>query len=325
MKNLVKHVQDINSQRKMWQTDSVIIVGVSGGPDSMCLVDVLQKIANKSSVTIVIAHVNYGLRGSDSLADERLVKKYAKKYNIICEVLTCDDSLEGSENEWRNIRYDFFKKILLKHGATKIAVAHTKNDQAETILGHLLRGSGLQGLSGMRQSSEDNIIRPLLTVLREDVLEYCHKYDIAYNFDKTNEDTTFMRNRLRKKLIPELVKSYNPKIIDTLASTATIIADDQNLLESLQEEFWNTKKKDKNITFSASKFLLKHPSEQRLALRTMIGQLRGTLVDIESNFIEELRKVISSTKNKHQVIHTKDLKMIKNNDTVEFMKLETNS
>jgi len=324
MKNLIKHVKDVNSRLNMWQSDSIIVVGVSGGPDSICLVDVLRKIAEKSNITIIIAHVNYGLRGSDSVADEKLVSEYAKKYSIICEILVCSECSHGGENEWRDIRYDFFRKILLKYSATKIAVAHTKNDQAETVLGHLIRGSGLQGLSGMRQSLDSGIIRPLLTASRDDVLEYCDSYKISYNIDKTNEDITFMRNRLRKELIPKLAKSYNPGIIDTLASTARIIADDQDFLESIQEEFWCVREND-NITFSASEFLLKHPSQQRLALRTIIGQLRGDLTDIEEGFIEELRKVISSMKNKHQIIHTKDLKMMKNNDTVEFVKLKAGS
>ncbi len=323
MKNLVKHVQDVNSQKKMWQPTDTIIVGVSGGPDSMCMVDVLRKIAKKTGLTIVIAHVNYGLRGNDSINDEKLVQKYAQKYGIDCQTLVCEKKSSGSENEWRNIRYDFFKKVAKIYKTNKVAVAHTKNDQAETLLGHLIRGSGLQGLSGMRQNSNTGIIRPLLTVLRSDVLQYCKKNNITYNIDKTNEDITFMRNRLRNELIPEITKSYNPKIIDTLASTTMIIADEQNFLESLQEEFWH--EKDNNIIFSTSEFLSKHPSQQRLALRTMIKQLRGGLVDIESGFIEELRKMISSTKNKHQTIYAKDLKMMKNNDIVEFVKTEANS
>ena len=319
MKNLVKHVQDVNSQKKMWQPTDIIVVGVSGGPDSMCMVDVLRRIAQKTEVTIIIAHVNYGLRGNDSINDEKLVQEYALKYNIDYEVFVCEDASEGSENQWRDIRYNFFKKVLAKYDANKIAVAHTKNDQAETLLGHLIRGSGLQGLSGMRFCSENNIIRPLLSALRKDVLKYCDEQKISYNIDKTNEDTIFMRNRLRRELIPGIAKSYNSKIIETLASTAMTIADDYDFLKTVQKEFW-TSKKD-YITFSADDFLLRHPSQQRLALRTIIEQLRGSLVDIESSFIEEMRKVISSTKNKHQVIYTKDLKMMKNNDTVELMKL----
>ncbi len=322
MKNLIKYVQDINFQKKMWQSDEKVVVGVSGGPDSMCLVDILQKISQKANLTIIIAHVNYGLRGDDSLADEQLVKKYAKKYNIICEVLVCGDNIaKGGENLWRNIRYDFFKKIVTKYEANKIAIAHTKNDQAETVLGHLIRGSGLQGLSGMRQKSDNNIIRPLLTILRDDVLKYCNDYNILYNIDKTNKNTVFVRNKLREELIPELIHSYNPNIIDVLANTAMIIADDQNFLEIVQQKFWRVESINNSIIFSASKFLSKHPSQQRLALRTIIQQIRGNLVDIEIGFIEELRKTIASVKNKNQVVNMKNLKMMKNNDTVRFVKL----
>jgi len=323
MKSLVKHIQNMNAQKQMWQSDNIIIVGVSGGPDSICLVDVLRKIADKSNLIIIMAHVNYGLRGNDSASDEQLVKKYAKKHSIICETLVCEDISGGSENSWREIRYAFFKKVCAKHGAIKVAVAHTKNDQAETVLCHLLRGSGLQGLSGMQYYSKNNIIRPLLGVTRNDVLEYCAKYNIAYNIDKTNEDTSFMRNRVRKDLIPELAKLYNPQIIDILATTAMIVADDQDFLKNTKDEFWHVKNDKTNITFSAKEFLSKHISVQRRTLRTIIDKLCGSLVNIESNFIEELRKMISSTKNKHKIIYTKDLKMMKNDDTVEFVKLKT--
>ncbi len=318
MKNLVKYVQNIRARHMLWNAGDTIVMGVSGGPDSMCLFDVMLNIANKANLKLVVAHVNYGLRGKESKSDQKLVEQYAKKNGTICESLVCLENCGQNEKDWRNMRYDFFAKMTKKYTAECIVVAHTKNDQAETLLLHLLRGSGLNGLSGMRVRSENNIVRPLLTVERRDILAYCDNNEIPYNIDNSNMDTALTRNAIRNNLIPYLAKEFNPQIIDTLANTATIIADDYDFLVQQKDVFWQINTDNNNIIFSADIFLQKKPSQQRLSLRTMIQQMQKTLVDIENGLIEEMRIVIASTKSKHQIISTKNLKMMKKGDTVEL-------
>ena len=318
MKNLIKHVQNNNFLHKMWHDGDVIVLGVSGGPDSMCLLDVLARIAKKELLTIVVAHVNYGLRGEDSINDQVLVEDMAKHYGFVCATKECLDMAKGSEVMWRKVRYDFFGELLDKYGASVVAVAHNKNDQAETLLLRLLRGSGLVGLSGMRWHSKTNIIRPFLNVSRDDILKYCKERSLPYNLDKTNNDNSYTRNNVRNNLLPYLEKEFNPKIIDVLANSAMTIADDYAVLRENVVVFWEYIEEDKKIIFATQEFLKEESSLQRLSLRIMIKVLRGTTKNIEKGFIEELRKIIASTKGKNQEFVGKNLKMVKKGGTVEL-------
>ncbi len=316
MKNLVKHVQNNNALHHMWRDGDVIVVGVSGGPDSMCLLDVMARIAAKEHLTIVVAHVNYGLRGEASVADQVLVVRAAERYGFACETKECVDMQVGSEALWRAVRYDFFTSVCAKYGAHAVAVAHNKNDQAETLLLHLLRGSGLAGLSGMQWRSQRDIIRPLLSVSRAAIVSYCTDQKVNYHTDTTNEDCAYTRNAIRNNLLPYLAEEFNPDIVDTLSHTATLIADDYATLETSVPVFWTCDAGEKEITFCAQTFMEHNLSLQRLSLRMMIAAVRGTTQDIDRGTVEEIRKMIASTKNKKQQFHGKDLKMVKKGDTV---------
>jgi tRNA(Ile)-lysidine synthase len=323
MKNLVKQVQNVNSRHLLWTEGDILILGVSGGPDSMCLFDIMCQIAKKRELTIIVAHINYGLRGDNSDDDQKKVEEYSKSQNIICEtyIYTGKDS---DENTLRIVRYDFFAQLFKKYNASGILVAHTKNDQAETLLLHLLRGSGLQGLSGMKVKTQNNIIRPLLYVQRTDILKYCADNNIDYNIDKSNDEVFYVRNKVRNNLIPYLEKEFNPQIIDVLAKTTQTVAEDYDFLEKQNKTFWKYNSEDKKIIFSAKYFSKQHTSVQRYSLRTMILQISGNIMNIESGFVEELQKVLLSGKNKHQEITGKNLKMLRKGDIVELTCLSKN-
>lgn len=318
MKNLVKFVQNFNALNGLWNRGDMIIVGVSGGPDSMCLLDVLAKIAKKEDLTIVVAHVNYGLRGESSEGDESLVKKTAHQYGFACEVKKCNDGMRGSEAHWRNIRYNFFSQLQKKYRANVVAVGHTKNDQVETFLLRLLRGSGLKGLSAMQFKNEKKVIRPLLRVDRVDVLDYCDQNKISYRIDVSNDNNDFTRNKVRNHLIPLLKNEYNIQIVEVLARTALTLTEDYDYLSKSITPFWQYDADHKLITFEAEVFNVEHISVQRMALRQMISMLQGATIDIEKGFIDELQKAIRSSKGKNQEIIGKDLKMHKKGDKVEL-------
>jgi tRNA(Ile)-lysidine synthase len=319
MKNLVKYVQNINANNALWSNGDTIVIGVSGGPDSMCLLDVMYNISQKTNIKLIIAHVNYGLRGEDSDADTKLVQKIANKYNIICETLVCSKNILQGENEWRNIRYNFFVKILEEYQSQSIAIAHNKNDQVETLLLHLFRGSGLNGLSAMKFKN-NNVIRPLLQVQKQDILEYCERNNLQYNIDKTNNDIKFTRNKIRNNLIPYLQNNFNEEIIDILAKTAQNISEDYDLLNKSQKQFWQFNKQSNTIIFEVEDFKMQHMSQQRTSLRIMISQVKGDVVDIQMGFVDELIKAIISTKNKHQEVSSKYLKMHKKGGTVKLVR-----
>lgn len=309
MKNLIKYTQNTNALYHLWHSGDVLIIGVSGGPDSMCLLDVMVHIAQKEHLSLIVAHVNYGLRGNDSLDDQKLVQNTAKKHNLVCEILEYKGDLSGGEALFRDIRYTFFAQLKEKYRAYATVVGHTKNDQAETMLLHLLRGSGLRGMGGMRMKSSQDIIRPFLRIRREDIVAYCDAHNVRFHIDKTNKNIIYTRNCVRNELLPLLEKKYNPHIIDTLADTATLIADDYNALTEYLVPFWHINDTKKSLIFDRDVFLAQHIALQRLALRSMIIQLCGHVVNIEKGFIEELRHALTCDKNKPQKICGKDLKM----------------
>jgi len=367
MTNLIKKIQSFSGRYGLWEENSKIIVGVSGGADSVCLLDVLAKLAVKYNLKLRITHVNYGLRGKDSDRDEKFVRKLAGKYGLGVSVLKCnviinkvkettdgfqipltpfskgENSGKGGvnlENRLREIRYDFFEKVRKRKKYNLIAVAHNRDDQAETVLMRVLRGAGLQGLAAMRPKSTPSVlrtsppqrggedffvIRPLLNTNRKGILGYLKENKLKYQIDITNKDTKIFRNKIRHRLIPYLEKNYNPNIKKSLADMALVIADDYDYLlangeRMLKQINANANRKSKFI-FSAEKFKKLHPAIQRQCLRQIIFQVKADLTDIEAGHIEEVIKIVRSEKNKTQIIKFKGLKIEKKDDKVSVIKL----
>jgi tRNA(Ile)-lysidine synthase len=212
------------------------VVAISGGPDSVALARALARLP------IVLAHVNHMLRGAESDADEEFVKSLASR----CRVLRVDTAAEAQkrgqnlEATARDLRYAWFAQVAREEGAAWVAVAHTADDQAETVLFRLLRGSGVEGLRGMsaRRPLEGSVVllRPLLDIRRRDVLAYLEAHGLAYRQDSSNLDTTFTRNRLRRELIPQLEREYNPALVDALCRLGKQAAEVQAEMRPLAEE-----------------------------------------------------------------------------------------
>ncbi len=295
----------------MWHDGATLIIGVSGGPDSMCLLDIMMRIARKEHLTIIVAHVNYHLRNADSNADEQLVAKTAKRYGMHYHTLHVKKNHSTSENALRKTRYAFFEELRIRYHACATIVAHTQNDQAETILLHLLRGTGLRGLRGMTFMSSTHIARPLLEVSRATVHDYLVAQDIPFRIDVTNTDLSYTRNRIRHHLIPYLARYYNPNIVATLARTAHILEH-----STTPPPFWHIDHASHTTTFSAKHFASLSLPEQRNALHTIITALCDQSPHITKSHIDELRKIISSTKTKTPRFTSKHLKLTKKNDTV---------
>ena len=339
MQNLTKKIQSTAHQYNLWQKNSKIILGVSGGPDSVCMLDIFSRIKKTYSLELRIVHVNYGLRGKDSERDEKFVRDLASKYGLEIEVLNVaaenNSKVEPltsrkkslrlnlkpgsikmpSENELRNIRYDFFEKIRQDNKFDLIAIAHNLDDQAETFLMRLLRGSGLEGLSAMKYKNA-SIIRPLLGTTRKEILDYLKKEKLKHRTDKTNKTGLFLRNRVRNNLLPLLEKDFNPNIKKTLFDSTLAIAEDFSLLQELTEKAY-----PKNGELSVSKLTKLHPALQKRVLLRAIAEKKLDKKDVRSSHIEEILKVINSTKGKNQVVVFKGLKMTRKGDRVTISKL----
>ena len=201
----------------------VIVAAVSGGPDSVYLL--LGKLAREKGTRVVVGHVNYGTRGKDSLKDQVLVEKIGKIYGYETDIIVIESGKMagarvgirgrfpvGFEQSAREIRYRFLKDLSGKTGAEGIALAHTADDQVETILMRVFEGAGIGGLKGIPREAADGIVRPILDVWKEDILDYLKKRKIPYRIDRSNADVRFERNWVRAVLLPLLVKRYGKSV-----------------------------------------------------------------------------------------------------------------
>lgn len=323
MSAFIKTIQNTAHTHKLWSQGSKILVGVSGGPDSICLLDILVFLSKKYDWQLRIAHVNYGLRGQESKEDARFVRALAKQYHIPCSVLTPTITEQSNlEERLRDIRYDFFETLRKKYHFDNIAIAHSQDDQAETLLMRLLRGSGLAGLRAM-QPKIGFIIRPLLETSRTDILQYITQYKLTYRIDQSNTDTKFLRNKIRHDLIPHLQEQYNPAIKEILAKTASIIHEDYALLHSITESCPLSFSQNENIiTFERTAFLTIERSMQKMLLRKFFASAQKDIKGITGAHIQETIKFIISPPQKIKTlsfskraitINTRGLVTIKNN------------
>ncbi len=267
-----------------------ILLGISGGIDSATLLDLLLKSRDKLKIEISLAHLNYGLR-KESDSDHRFVKDLAAKNNL--QLFERKVKLSGGniEEKARDARYNFFNAIASKNGIDKVAVAHHKNDLAETMLLNLVRGSGIDGLASM-QPKAGNLIRPLLFATRKEIENYAVKSKLAFVEDKTNKDIALSRNLLRRKVIPELEK-INPKFIETMAGESNLLRQVADFQEKLAGEAFGklAKKKGGMIELSAKELSALDPYLQSLIFRKTILNARGDLKDISSKNILDLMRL----------------------------------
>ena len=220
-----------------------IIVGVSGGADSICLLHFLYNIKDDFNLKITAVHINHCMRGKESDEDNQFVVDFCNSINIPVKVFSFDIYAKSKEDNLsieeagRKYRYYAFNKVLKDENATKIAIAHNKDDNAETMIMRFFRGTGIKGLSGISYK-RDNIIRPLLDCLRIDIENYCNKNNLSYRNDSTNSMDIYTRNKIRLNLLPNIKNNFNPNIIDTLSNMAQNFADENNFLDNLANSYF---------------------------------------------------------------------------------------
>lgn len=264
-----------------------ILVGVSGGADSMALLYVLLEIKKDINFNIFVAHVNHGVRGEDALSDQLFVGRKARELNIPYYFKNVDmekyakEKRITAEEAGRELRYGFFRDILKQQGGGKIAVAHNKNDQAETLLLRIMRGTGIDGLKGMDYIVGD-VIRPILNVSREDIESYIDEKKIETVLDKTNLMTIYSRNKVRLELLPYIEENFNPNIVNTLWRLSRIADIDSRYLNDLAQEKYNLIVKNQtkhSIILDGTVFNVEDRSIKiriiRLAIFNLVESLQG--------------------------------------------------
>ncbi len=231
------------SEHALLQPFQTVVVGVSGGVDSMALLDYL--VSRKDlALRLIVAHLNHDLRGEESDGDDSFVRDSAERYGLRFESARVDvralalNKRLSLEEAGREARYSFFVEVAHRCGADRVALAHHADDQAETVLMRLLRGSGPGGLRGMLPCSPDGMyVRPFLHVCRHEIEEYAENRSLSFRTDSSNLDNTFLRNRIRNRLLP-ILREYNPAIANRLTDTASIMAADEEVLSELVQSRW---------------------------------------------------------------------------------------
>ncbi|MFC1916391.1 tRNA lysidine(34) synthetase TilS [Chloroflexota bacterium] len=284
-----------------------LVVAVSGGPDSVCLLHVLFKLRDKLGINLHIAHLDHQLRGTESEADAQYVAELARQLDIPATIERRDVKAYQTrrrlslEEAAREVRYTFLAQVAKSIGTDRVVVGHTVDDNIETILMHLIRGTGTKGLRGLQPFSQWhspggslNIVRPLLQINRQETADYCRQHQLIPRSDTSNLSLSPLRNKIRQQLLP-LLCTYNPRIAEALLRTARIAADDLAFLDREVARLWSeiTQEQAGTIIVDKERFLELLPALQQNLLRLSIEKLLGNLKDIETRHIEEIMAALN--------------------------------
>lgn len=312
-----------------------IVIGVSGGPDSICLLHVLNSLKEQLGIEIFVAHINHMLR---DVADEetKYVEDFCKSLGVQCFIKKINvqeiakEQKIGTEEAGRNIRYAFFQEILEKVNANKIATAHNANDKAETVLLNIIRGSGTSGLKGIEAKRDEKFIRPLIETSREDIEEYCKINNLNPKIDKSNLESIYRRNKVRNDLIPYIQKEFNPNIIKTINRLSEVSAEENEYLDQITKETFislliTEKNQNSNFQLPTSVILdlkkfnnIELVIKRRVILYT-ISKVLGSTVGIEKVNIDEIIRLCSNNIGNKFLTPTKNIKILVKNKKIYFI------
>ena len=291
---ILTKVNNTIKNHRLIQKNDKILIGVSGGPDSVALLHILNSLSGKLKFNLFIAHLDHMLR-KDSIKDAEFVKKLSRELKIPLVIghvnvgtLAKNSSIEETA---RNARFAFFFKTARKIKANKIALAHNLDDQAETVLMRILRGTGLSGISGIlpkRKISDYEVIRPLLEVKRSEIEAYLKNNKIKARQDRSNLKDIYFRNKIRNNLLPLLENNYSPNVKELLANLAENSASDYQFLELMAAKAM----KGTKTRFNLKKLSKLHISMQRMLFRTAISNLQGNTRRITFQHIREIEDLI---------------------------------
>lgn len=280
-----------------------LVLGISGGPDSITMLNILNDIKNEKLIdfNFVVAHVNHGLR-ENAKKDEEYVLAFCEKINIECFICNikikniAKEMKKGIEEIGRDERYKFFNEIMKKTGSNKIAIAHNSNDNVETIIMNIIRGSGTRGLKGIEEKSRI-YIRPLIKIKREEIEKYCEQEKLNPRHDESNDDNMYTRNKIRNIVLPYIKKEFNPNIIETVERLSLIAMEELNYLDmKTEEEYKNIvlSENESEIILDLKKFNSKETVIRKRIILYSISKIFGSTKGIEKIHIEDIIKLCSN-------------------------------
>lgn len=313
-----KKVLDTIKKYNLIQAGDKIVLGVSGGPDSISMLNILNEIKDELNFEIYVAHINHMIR-EEAENDEKYVQKYCEKNNIQFFVKKVDvrqianTKKMGTEETGRKIRYEFFEEVMQKVGANKIAIAHNKNDKIETIIMNLLRGSGISGLKGIEPIRDNKYIRPLIECERQEIEQYCEDNRLNPRIDKTNFENDYTRNKIRNIVIPYIKKEFNPNIIETIDRLSQVATEESDYVDKQANKIYQ----DLLIERTQNQIVLKLKefNEQEKVIKGRIillatKQLMGSTQGIEKIHIEDIIKLCSNNIGNKFLTPNKNIKFL---------------
>jgi tRNA(Ile)-lysidine synthase len=276
---MIKKVKEDIKKYRMLEPGDSVVVAVSGGPDSIALLKVLETLSDEYRLTLITAHLNHGLR-EDADREAKFVCEISKEVGIKFECKKVDINFlrngtgKSIEDISRDVRYQFLNNVAQRHNAHKIALGHHLNDQVETVLINFLRGSGPEGLKGMLPARDSMYIRPLLHASKKEILSFLDIHKIPFMSDKSNTEGIYLRNRIRHLLIPELTASYNPKLEESLSNMAEIMRVEDDFMKTLTDKIMSEcgAKPDNNneIRIKISELRKYHEAVQRRIIKNVL-------------------------------------------------------
>ncbi len=307
-----------------------IILAVSGGPDSISMLDILNNIKNDKNIDInfeiIVAHVNHMIR-KEASEDEEYVRKFCEKREIEFYSKSIDvqkmanNNKIGTEEAGRKARYEFFDEILKKTNSNKIAIAHNRNDSVETVIMHVLRGSGISGLKGIEPRRE-RYIRPLIECERKEIEEYCYENNLKPKIDKSNFENIYTRNKIRNVVIPYIKNEFNENIVKTISRLSELVSEEEDYMDKQIKKIY----KDILITEEKSEIQLdlrkfnnqEKVIKSRLILYTITRSF-GSSEGIEKVHVEDIIKLCSNNIGNKFLTPNKNIKILVKNHKIYFI------
>lgn len=322
---IVDRVRGTIDKYNLLQKGDKIVLGLSGGPDSVCLLHVLKQLESEYDISIYAAHLNHQIRGIEAqkdvmyisrLCDSLGVKLFVKSINV---PEYCKENGLSIEEGARKLRYEMFYEIKQKTKSSKIAIGHNLNDQAETILMRMMRGTGLQGLRGIEYKRDDTIIRPILDIERSSIEKYCDEHELNPRIDSTNLENIYTRNKIRLELIPYMQDNFNNNVVESICRMGNNLKLDSEYIEQEGINKFNEVAKlnnNEDVEISLDGYIDLHKAIKSRIIRNSIKYILGDTNFVDQKHIEDIIDLEEENKINKKLVLPRGLFVYRNKDNI---------